>query len=74
MYKRTTISLPSDLVAELGQKSLDMHQKKSRIVANALMSYFDEIEGTIAKERLARIKSGDEKPIPAEQVWKELGL
>ena len=74
MYKRTTVSLPAELVNELDSYSIELAEKKSQIVAAALKYYFDQIDFMIAENRIDKLNKGQEKLVPADQVWKEFGL
>ena len=71
---KLNITLPESVANELNQIAKELPDKKSRIIAKALELYFDELDGLIAEKRLAELKSGKTKAIPAEEVWAELGL
>jgi len=71
---RSTFTLSDFIIDELNEVSKELHEKKSHIVEKALSMYFDYIDVQIAEKRLDDVKSGKEKVIPAEEVFKELGL
>jgi len=73
-HARLNITLPQYLADELTDVSVEMNDKKSRIIAKALELYFDELDVSIAESRLEEIEDGIESTIPASEVWKELGL
>jgi len=71
---RSTFTVSDFIIDELNDVSEELNEKKSHIVEKALKMYFDYIDVQIADKRLDDIKSGKEKMIPAEDVFKELGL
>ncbi|RLA71325.1 MAG: CopG family transcriptional regulator [Epsilonproteobacteria bacterium] len=71
---RSTFTVSDFIIDELNEVSEELHEKKSHIVENALAMYFDYLDAKIADKRIDDIKSGKEKVIPAEEVFKELGL
>jgi len=71
---RSTFTVSDFIIDELNDVSEELNEKKSHIVEKALTMYFDYIDVQIADKRLDDIKSGKEKMIPAEDVFKELGL
>ena len=71
---RNTFTLSDFIVEELNSVSSELNEKKSHIVEKALSMYFDYIDEKIADKRLDDLKSGKEKLIPAEDVFKELGI
>ncbi len=71
---RSTFTVSDFIIDELNDLSKELNEKKSHIVEKALSMYFDYIDEQIADKRLDDVKSGKEKMIPAEEVFKELGL
>jgi len=71
---RSTFTVSDFIIDELNDVSEELHEKKSHIVEKALTMYFDYIDTQIADKRIDDIKSGKEKIIPAEEVFKELGI
>lgn len=71
---RSTFTVSDFIIDELNEVSEELHEKKSHIVEKALTMYFDHIDAKIADKRIDDIKSGKEKVIPAEEVFKELGI
>jgi predicted DNA-binding protein len=72
-HTRLNITLPPYLAKELTDVSNEMNNKKSRIIAEALELYFDELDVRIAENRLDEIDD-DESTVPASEVWEKLGL
>ena len=71
---RSTFTVSDFVIDELNEVSIELNEKKSHIVEKALSMYFDYIEEKIADKRLAELKEGKEKAIPADEVFKELGI
>lgn len=75
MHKiRSTFTISDFIIDELNEISKELNEKKSHIVEKALNMYFDHIDEKIADKRLDDLKSGKEKLIPADTVFKELGI
>jgi len=68
---RSTFTVSDYIIDELNSVSKELDEKKSHIVEKALSMYFDYIDEKIADKRLDELKSGKEKLIPAEEVFKE---
>ncbi len=73
-HTRLNITLPQKLADELTSISVEIQDKKSRIITRALELYFDELDAVLAENRLDEIGENISETIPAEEVWKELGL
>ncbi len=71
---RSTFTISDYIIDELNEVSTELNEKKSHIVEDALTMYFDYLDAKIADKRIDDIKSGKEKVIPAEEVFRELGL
>ena len=71
---RSTFTVSDFIIEELNEISKELNEKKSHIVEKALNMYFDYIDEKIADKRLDDLKSGQEKLIPADTVFKELGI
>jgi len=71
---RSTFTISDFIIDELNTVSSELNEKKSHIVEKALSMYLDYIEEKIADKRLDELKSGKEKLIPADEVFKELGI
>ena len=71
---RSTFTISDFIIDELNEVSAELNEKKSHIVEDALTMYFDYLDAKIADKRIDDIKSGKEKVIPAEEVFRELGL
>jgi len=71
---RSTFTISDFVIDELGSVAQELGEKKSHIVEKALTMYFDYMDETIADKRLDDLTSGKEQPIPADEVFRELGL
>lgn len=71
---RSTFTVSDFIIDELNSVSKEMNEKKSHIVEKALSMYFDYIDETIADKRLDELAEGKEKTVPADKVFKELGI
>lgn len=71
---RSTFTVSDFVIDELNSVSEELNEKKSHIVEKALSMYFDYIDEKIADQRLDNIKSEKEEVIPADEVFKELGI
>ena len=71
---RTTLSLDAGMVRELDDVSVELKQKKSHLIEQAWQFYLDYLDVKIAEKRLAAVKSGKVRTIPAKKAFKELGL
>lgn len=66
-----SLELPSGLFAALEKESKRKRQTVTNFLANLLQ---DQEEATKAQRRWKDIESGKTKTIPADQVFKDLGL
>jgi predicted DNA-binding protein len=71
---KLSITLDKQLAHELDEVAKELGEKKSRLIGNALMYYFDMLDEKLADKRLKELEEGSVKTIPAEEVWKELGV
>lgn len=71
---RSTFTVSDFVIDELNVVAEELNEKKSHIVEKALSMYFDYIDEQIADKRLKDLEDGKEKIIPANVVFKELGL
>ena len=71
---KMSITLDNKIASELNAVALELNEKKSHLIENALMLYFDMLDEKVSDKRLRELQSGEVKTIPAEEVWKELGL
>jgi predicted DNA-binding protein len=69
-----SITLDNEVMMELNAIAKELNEKKSHLIENALMIYFDMLDEKLADKRLRELESGVVKAIPAQDVWKELGL
>jgi len=72
--RRLNITLDSEIAEELELISKELGEKKSKLIEKALTFYFDYIDVKIAEKRLKRLEQGETETIPAEKVFKELGI
>ena len=73
-HVRLNISLDEEIAKELDDIAKELGEKKSHIIRDALMYYFDYLDVKIAEKRLKAVEEGKSKLIPAEEVFKEAGL
>jgi predicted transcriptional regulator len=71
---KMSITLDKTVAKELDSIAKELGEKKSRIIQKALTFYFDKLDETIADKRLSDLKTGKTTTIPAEEVYKQLGL
>ena len=73
-HRRINISLEEELAQELDSIARELGEKKSHIVREALMHYFDYLDVKIAEKRLKELEEGRSETIPAEEVFRKAGL
>lgn len=71
---KMSITLDNSIANELNALSKELNEKKSHVIENALMLYFDMLDEKISDKRLREVEEGTVKTISAEEVWKELGI
>jgi len=71
---KMSITLNNAVADELSVVANELNEKKSHLIEKALMFYFDALDETLADKRLKDLEAGKIHTIPAEDVWKELGL
>jgi len=71
---KMSITLDNEVMMELNALAKELNEKKSHLIENALMIYFDMLDEKLTDKRLRELESGEVKAIPAQDVWKELGL
>lgn len=71
---KMSITLDNEVALELSAIAKELNEKKSHLIENALMIYFDMLDEKLSDKRLRELESGAVKAIAAEDVWKELGL
>jgi len=75
MHKiRSTFTISDFIIDELNSVSEELNEKKSHIVEKALSMYFDALDEKLSDQRLKNLEAKQEKIIPADEVFKELGL
>ncbi len=71
---KMSITLDNEVAMELNAIAKELNEKKSHLIENALMIYFDMLDEKLADKRLRELETGAVKAISAQDVWKELGL
>lgn len=71
---KMSITLDNNVAHELNAIAQELNEKKSHLIENALMLYFDMLDEKLADKRLKEAETGSVKSLSAEEVWKELGL
>jgi len=75
MHKiRSTFTVSDFIIDELNSVSQELNEKKSHIVEKALSMYFDALDEKRSDQRLKNLEAKQERLIPADEVFKELGL
>jgi len=75
MHKiRSTFTVSDFIIDELNSVASELNEKKSHIVEKALSMYFDVLDEKLSDQRLKNLEDKKEKLIPADEVFKELGL
>jgi len=75
MHKiRSTFTVSDFIIDELESVAKELNEKKSHIVEKALTMYFDALDEKLSDQRLKNLEDKKEKLIPANEVFKELGL
>jgi predicted transcriptional regulator len=74
MQVRHNITLDADVSNELDSVAEELGEKKSAIIEKALETYFDLLDLSLAKKRLADLEQGRERLLDSEEVWKKLGI
>lgn len=74
MQTRHNITLDEEISKELETVAEELGEKKSNIIEKALTVYFDLLDLKIAQKRLNALKTGRDRLVDAEDVWKRLGL
>lgn len=71
---RSTFTTSDFIIDERNCASQELNEKKSHIVEKALSMYFDALDEKLSDQRLKNLEDKKEKLIPANEVFKELGL
>jgi predicted DNA-binding protein len=74
MQVRHNITLDADVSNELDSVAAELGEKKSAIIEKALETYFDLLDLSLAKKRLADLEKGSDRLLDSEEVWKKLGI
>lgn len=74
MQVRHNITLDEEVSKDLETMARELGEKKSNIIEKALTVYFDLLDLKIAQKRLKDLKSGRDRLIDAEDVWKSLEI
>jgi len=71
---KMSITLDNSVADELNSLAKELNEKKSHLIENALMLYFDMLDEKLSDKRLREVEEGSATPISADEVWKELGI
>lgn len=71
---KMSITLDNSVADELNSLAKELNEKKSHLIENALMLYFDMLDEKLSDKRLREAEEGSATPISADEVWKELGI
>ena len=72
--RKMSITLDKGIAEELDAMAQELGEKKSHLIQKALSLYFDKLDEEIADRRLRELEEGRTRTVPAEEVWKELGI
>jgi predicted transcriptional regulator len=67
---KSTFTLPENITFELNSFAEELNEKKSNIIRNALLFYFDYLDLKIAEKRAGE----NSERLSADELRKELGL
>lgn len=69
------VRVPIDLKERLSRLAEATGRTEAHYIREALLEHFEEIEdAAIAAERLREFLEGDEPSVPAEEVYRSLGI
>jgi len=71
---RSTFTIDKEVVDELDAIAKELGEKKSHIVERALTMYYDYLDVAIAEKRLKELEEGNSETVPADEVYRELGI
>lgn len=74
MKKAINIRLDETLLAELDACAIELDRTRTYLIEKAISSYFDTLDEMISDKRIDDIKSGKEKLISLEDVFKQAGI
>ena len=73
-HVRLNISLEEELAQELDNFAKELGEKKSHIIRDALMYYFDYLDIKLAEKILKDIEEGKEEVVSLKEAKKMLGF
>ncbi|HRF56136.1 MAG TPA: CopG family transcriptional regulator [Campylobacterales bacterium] len=71
---KMSITLDNETLKELNSVAAELGENKSGIIQKASTYYFDKLDEKIADKRLDNLEVGNTVAIPADEVYKQLGL
>jgi len=74
MHVRHNITIDKEISDELETVAKELGEKKSYLIEKALAVYFDLLDLKVAKKRLRDLKTGRDRLIDSNKVWKKLGI
>jgi predicted transcriptional regulator len=74
MKKAINIRLDEALLAELDACASELDRTRTYLIEKAISSYLDTLDEMISDKRIDDIKSGKEKLISLEEVFKQAGI
>jgi predicted DNA-binding protein len=74
MQIRHNITIDKEISDELETIAKELGEKKSYLIEKALSVYFDLLDLKLAKKRLRDLKTGRDRLIDSDEVWKKLGI
>ncbi len=74
MQVRHNITIDKEISDELESVAKELGEKKSYLIEKALAVYLDLLDLKLAKKRLHDLKTGRDRLIDSNEVWKKLGI
>ncbi len=74
MAKKLSVMINEETIKNLETFSCELNEKKESLIEKAIDFYSEQLELKIAEKRLKELEMGETRAIPAEEVYKELGL
>jgi len=71
---RSTFTIDKEVIDELDALAKELGEKKSHIVEKALTLYYDYLDTAVAEKRLDSLEKGESQSIPADEVYRRLGI
>jgi len=74
MKKAINIRLEKEMIEALDEYAHELDKTRTSLVEKAIELYFDRLDEMVADKRIDRIKSGESRIVPLEEVFKKAGI